>query len=120
MGSCFSNEKVGCTLWKNTYCVEKDLEQNLTTINDCQYLLNKCDSSRFWAGIMLIIVGLMWLLSIVALWVLAFDQSDLGKRDAYVGVAAVSTFGGLIAFIASMVWSFTPLPNGQQYVQMGI
>ena len=119
MGNCFANEEMNSNLWKQTYCVEKDLEQNLATINDCQYLLNKCESNRFWAGIMTILVASMWVLAIVALWILALDQDDVSTRNAYFGIAAVSTFGGFIAFVAAMIWSFSSLPIGQQYVTLG-
>jgi len=119
MGGCFTNEEVdNCCLWKETYCVEKDLEQNLTTINDCQYLLTKCKSNRFWAGIMAVILSAMWMLAVISLWILAIDQQTTSARDAYIGIAAVSTFGGLIAFVAVCIWSFGSLPNGQQYVQI--
>lgn len=99
---------------------EQDLNLNVTSINDAQYLLNKCESDRFWAGIMTMLLMLMWLLAIVCLWILTIDINNTNVRNSYIGVATLATFGGLIAFVASMVWAYSKMPPGQKYVQLGI
>lgn len=85
-------------------------------ISDSEYILSKSESNRYWVGVILIIFMLMWLLSIVSLWVLAIDQ----ESTSYIAIAGISTLGGLSSVIIGFVWSFKELPSSKQYVEINI
>lgn len=87
-------------------------------MNDSTYRLKKSESNRTWTGYMVIAFALVWVATIVSLWILTMNLTEGASQNAWYAVCGFASFAGTAMILCCLIWSLDDLPEGQQYLQV--